>query len=153
MERPGDKVFVQLLRFVLRPATQTMVVTFRCADDTTAEIEIAADCDAVVTSVDNLQLARIARLAGAPKVQGAGVDLLHVPYNGFAPVVQAILGGQVDVAIITAGVAMPLVKSLTLTLAARAVSRADRRVNRLCNCDMVTTGSAGPKGVPSVRDR
>lgn len=44
MERPADKVFVQLLRFVLRPATQTMVVTFRCADDTTAEIEIAADC-------------------------------------------------------------------------------------------------------------
>jgi thymidine phosphorylase len=31
----------------------------------------------VVCQVDNLQLARIARLAGAPKVQGAGVDLLR----------------------------------------------------------------------------
>ena len=39
--------------------------------------DIAADRDAVVTSVDNLQLARIARLAGAPKVQGSGVDLLR----------------------------------------------------------------------------
>lgn len=39
--------------------------------------EVCADRDAVVTGIDNLQLARIARLAGAPKVQGAGVDLLH----------------------------------------------------------------------------
>ena len=31
----------------------------------------------MVVEIDNLQLARIARLAGAPKVQGAGVDLLH----------------------------------------------------------------------------
>jgi thymidine phosphorylase len=29
----------------------------------------------VVTGVDNLQIAQIARLAGAPKVRGAGVDL------------------------------------------------------------------------------
>ena len=39
--------------------------------------EIRAPQDGVVCSLDNLQLARIARLAGAPKVQGAGVDLLH----------------------------------------------------------------------------
>ena len=32
--------------------------------------DVLADCDAVVTGIDNLQLARIARLAGAPKVQG-----------------------------------------------------------------------------------
>ena len=31
----------------------------------------------MVTAIDNLQLARIAGLAGAPKVQGAGVDLLR----------------------------------------------------------------------------
>ncbi len=39
--------------------------------------DVLADCDAVVTGIDNLQLARIARLAGAPKVQGAGVDILR----------------------------------------------------------------------------
>ncbi len=39
--------------------------------------DVLADQDAVVTSIDNLQLARIARLAGAPKVQGSGVDLLR----------------------------------------------------------------------------
>lgn len=39
--------------------------------------EVLADRDAVVTGIDNQQIARIARLAGAPKVQGAGVDLLR----------------------------------------------------------------------------
>jgi thymidine phosphorylase len=39
--------------------------------------EVLADRDAVVTAIDNLQMARVARLAGAPKVQGAGVDLLR----------------------------------------------------------------------------
>ncbi|WP_068804097.1 thymidine phosphorylase family protein [Thauera phenolivorans] len=37
---------------------------------------VAATEDGVVTAIDNLQLARIARLAGAPKVPGAGVDLM-----------------------------------------------------------------------------
>ncbi|MDO9596790.1 MAG: thymidine phosphorylase family protein [Azoarcus sp.] len=40
-------------------------------------IDILAVEDGVVTGIDNLQIARIARLAGAPKVQGAGVDLFH----------------------------------------------------------------------------
>jgi thymidine phosphorylase len=31
----------------------------------------------VVAAIDNFQIARVARLAGAPKVQGAGVDLLR----------------------------------------------------------------------------
>lgn len=39
--------------------------------------EVCAERGGVVVEIDNLQLARIARLAGAPKVQGAGVDLLH----------------------------------------------------------------------------
>lgn len=39
--------------------------------------EVAAAESGVVTGIDNLQLARIARLAGAPKVRGAGVDLLR----------------------------------------------------------------------------
>ena len=39
--------------------------------------EVVAEQGGVVVAIDNLQLARIARLAGAPKVQGAGVDLLH----------------------------------------------------------------------------
>lgn len=39
--------------------------------------EVLAECSGVVVGVDNLQLARIARLAGAPKVQGGGVDLLR----------------------------------------------------------------------------
>ena len=39
--------------------------------------EIAADRAGAVTAIDNLQIATIARLAGAPKVPGAGIDLLR----------------------------------------------------------------------------
>lgn len=38
--------------------------------------EVKAQASGVVCELDNLQFARIARLAGAPKVAGAGVDLL-----------------------------------------------------------------------------
>jgi thymidine phosphorylase len=38
--------------------------------------EIAAPATGFVTAIDNLQMARIARLAGAPMDKGAGVDLL-----------------------------------------------------------------------------
>lgn len=38
--------------------------------------EVLAPQAGVVTAIDNLRLARIARLAGAPKARGAGVDLL-----------------------------------------------------------------------------
>jgi thymidine phosphorylase len=37
--------------------------------------EVHAPRGGVVTAIDNLQIARIAQTAGAPKVQGAGVDL------------------------------------------------------------------------------
>ncbi|MCM2341061.1 thymidine phosphorylase family protein, partial [Rhodoferax sp.] len=39
--------------------------------------EVRAPTDGVVTNIDNLQVARIARLAGAPKVAGAGIDLFQ----------------------------------------------------------------------------
>ncbi|MCF7964236.1 thymidine phosphorylase family protein [Methylobacter sp. Wu8] len=38
--------------------------------------EVVADCDGVVISIDNFQMATIARLAGAPMMKKAGVDLL-----------------------------------------------------------------------------
>jgi thymidine phosphorylase len=39
--------------------------------------EIVAPQDATVVAINNLQMARIARLAGAPMDKGAGVDLYH----------------------------------------------------------------------------
>lgn len=39
-------------------------------------LEVAAEHKGTVTAIDNLQMARIARLAGAPMDKGAGVDLL-----------------------------------------------------------------------------
>ena len=39
--------------------------------------EVQAEADGVVIAIDNLHIARAARLAGAPKVKGAGLDLLR----------------------------------------------------------------------------
>ncbi|MDD2547305.1 MAG: thymidine phosphorylase family protein [Burkholderiaceae bacterium] len=39
--------------------------------------EVCAPVEGMVCSIDNFQIARVARLAGAPKVKEAGVDLLH----------------------------------------------------------------------------
>jgi len=38
--------------------------------------EVCADTQGVVTGIDNFHIARVARFAGAPKVQSAGVDLM-----------------------------------------------------------------------------
>ena len=39
--------------------------------------DVCAPASGTVVGIDNFQIARVARLAGAPKVQGAGVDLVH----------------------------------------------------------------------------
>ncbi|WP_353433028.1 thymidine phosphorylase family protein [Polynucleobacter sp. MWH-UH23A] len=39
--------------------------------------EVLSPDSGVIASIDNLQISRIARLAGAPKIQGAGVDLIY----------------------------------------------------------------------------
>ncbi|KAJ8135715.1 hypothetical protein OY671_011072, partial [Metschnikowia pulcherrima] len=46
-------------------------------DSAPLSFDVSADRDAVVTSIDNSESARIARSAGAPKVQGSGVDSSH----------------------------------------------------------------------------
>ena len=40
-------------------------------------LDVVAPASGVVAGIDNYQIARVARLAGAPKVPGAGVDLMH----------------------------------------------------------------------------
>jgi thymidine phosphorylase len=47
--------------------------------------EVFASAPGVVTGIDNLQVARIARLAGAPKVIGSGVDLFRKLGDAVAP--------------------------------------------------------------------
>jgi thymidine phosphorylase len=42
----------------------------------TLTFEVCADAQGVVTGIDNFHIARVARFAGAPKVQSAGVDLM-----------------------------------------------------------------------------
>ena len=47
--------------------------------------EVRAPTAGTVTGIDNFQIARIARLAGAPKVAGAGVDLMRKLGDPVAP--------------------------------------------------------------------
>jgi thymidine phosphorylase len=47
--------------------------------------EVLATQAGLVVGIDNLQVARIARLAGAPKVISAGVDLLRKLGDAVAP--------------------------------------------------------------------
>lgn len=50
-------------------------------------------------------------LGGELLWQKAGVELMHVPYNGAAPAVQAVLGAQVDCALTALPPALPLLVS------------------------------------------
>lgn len=56
--------------------------------------------------------------------EAMGLDMLHVPYNGGPAVVNALLGGQVQMALLPASTVMPLVQSGKL--AALAVSSSKR---------------------------
>jgi thymidine phosphorylase len=47
-------------------------------------LEVRATESGVVAGIDNLQIARVARLAGAPKVRGAGLDLFRKLGDGVA---------------------------------------------------------------------
>jgi tripartite-type tricarboxylate transporter receptor subunit TctC len=53
----------------------------------------------------------------------AGIDALHVPYNGSAPALQALMGGSIDVMFDTAVTAIPNVKAGTLRALAVASPR------------------------------
>ncbi|WP_459615570.1 Bug family tripartite tricarboxylate transporter substrate binding protein [Bordetella sp. 2513F-2] len=50
-------------------------------------------------------------LAGVILGNMAGVELLHVPYKGAAPVITDMLGGQIDMAFLNIAGAMPYIKS------------------------------------------
>lgn len=52
-----------------------------------------------------------AHMAGQIFAKQAGLKVVHVPYKGAPESVTALLGGHVDYAIVTAGVAAPLVKA------------------------------------------
>ena len=50
--------------------------------------DVHASATGVITAIDNLQISRVARLAGAPKVVGAGIDL-------FRKLGDAVTGGDI----------------------------------------------------------
>jgi tripartite-type tricarboxylate transporter receptor subunit TctC len=69
-------------------------------------------------------------LSGELLKQLTGTQIVHVPYNGSGPALTALLGGQVDVAIVDTPPAMPHIRSgslraLAVTTARRAASLPD----------------------------
>jgi tripartite-type tricarboxylate transporter receptor subunit TctC len=67
-----------------------------------------------------------------------GIDMVHVPYNGAAPAVQALLGGTVEVGSMSMSVALPQAKAGTLL--ALAVTGRERWPEL---ADVPTLGEAG----------
>lgn len=57
---------------------------------------------------------------GAMLARSAGIDLLHVPYKGAAPAMQALLGGEVKLGFVGMGAATSLLKSGKLVALATA---------------------------------
>ncbi|MDR6535551.1 tripartite tricarboxylate transporter substrate binding protein [Variovorax soli] len=53
----------------------------------------------------------VSHLTGALLAQGAGVELLHVPYRGAAPALTDLLGGQVALIVTSAASIEPMVES------------------------------------------
>jgi tripartite-type tricarboxylate transporter receptor subunit TctC len=72
----------------------------------------------------------ITHLAGELLKKEAGIDIVHVPYKGAAPVVSDLLGGVVQMAILDVPVLLPHIKSgklraIAMTSAKRAPSLPD----------------------------
>jgi len=88
--------------------------------------------------------------------QTAGINLLHVPFNGAAPAVTAVAAGQVDAFIVPLTVAVPQSKSgrvrlLGITTAQRAASAPDIPTFTEQGYPVVIGGwhvVAAPKGTP-----
>ena len=74
--------------------------------------------------------------------QEAGIDLLHVPYKGAAPAVTALLGGEVQVAMLDAGAVLQHIQSGKLKVLAIAGGTRAAQIP-----DAPTTGESGLPGV------
>lgn len=72
-------------------------------------------------SYASVGLASMGHLYGVQLADAAGIDLLHVPYKGSAPVVQALVGGEVQAAFSDYPTMRPYIESGRLRLL--AVSR------------------------------
>lgn len=90
-------------------------------------------------------------IGSAPHLDGelfqaaTGTKLLHVPYNGAAPIIQALLGDTVDMYVGGASTVMPNVKTGKLTILGAA------HPTRLQSApDVPTLGEQGIKGVDSA---
>lgn len=96
--------------------------------------------------------------------RAASIDLLEVPYLGGGAVLQDLLGGRIDLALITLASALPYAKTRQISLLA---SLSAHRVNRVPALPSVSeyplfkgvsmstwAGLAGPPGIPtSIVDR
>jgi tripartite-type tricarboxylate transporter receptor subunit TctC len=84
----------------------------------------------------------LGHLFGEQLQRAAGIRLLHVPYKGAAPALADVMGGQVDVAILSVASVLNLVKSGKLT--AIAVTSAKR------SPALPSTPTFAESGQPSV---
>jgi tripartite-type tricarboxylate transporter receptor subunit TctC len=98
-------------------------------------------------------------LAGARFATAAGLDMVHVPFNGQAGVVTALLGGQIDIFFNQTGPAIPMiqqgqVRGLGVTTRTRLAALPDvPTIAEACNLPGFESttwyGIFGPAGLPA----
>jgi tripartite-type tricarboxylate transporter receptor subunit TctC len=100
----------------------------------------------------------VSHLAGELFKMGTGINVMHVPFRGAAPMLTDLLGGQVQVAIDTIAASLPHIRSralrpLAVTTAARldALPHVPTVGETLADYEVVAwTGIGAPKGTPTA---
>lgn len=135
---PGETVIAPLLHkslpydpwtdlkpVTLAATTPLVIITStRTHISTLGELIAKAKANPKTLAYGSFGVGSSTHLAGALLNNLAGIDLLHVPYKGAAPATNAVLGGEVPLAIVGMASTMPHIKAGTLI--ALAVTQARR---------------------------
>jgi tripartite-type tricarboxylate transporter receptor subunit TctC len=117
MGRPPSYTMSQFTPVALVSADPTvLIVRANSPWRTTADLIRDAKARPGKISVSSSGLYGTTHVAQSMLWQAAGVDMLHVPYNGGGPSMTALLAGQVDVTAQAPGTVMPHLKAGTVRL-------------------------------------
>src|SRR5215831_7317104 len=107
-------------------------------------------------NVASFGIGSVSHLAGELFKMRTGINVIHVPFRGAAPMLTDLLGGQIQAAIDTVAASLPHIRSgalrpLAVTTAARVAALPDvpTLAETLADYEVVAwTGIAAPKGTP-----
>src|SRR5688572_9908972 len=103
------KAFEHLMLMVTSPSTLVAVSSF--APSSLRELVAAAKADAGKVTYATAGAASSNHLGALLLEQQAGIKMTHVHYKGGGPMIQALLGNQVDIAFISTPLILPHIKA------------------------------------------